>query len=100
MDLRSLTEAADILVARQAQDGLRALLGEDPGPFVHQARFWASTKSEAWLFGANRSGKTEALMARRASRLRFGNPDPRGAYGGNGIAIFDRAIKSWVVSLK
>lgn len=100
MDLRAAAEAAELLVTRQESDGLLRLLAGDPGPFPHQAAFWASTKSEAWIFGANRSGKTEALMARRASRLRFGNPDPRGAYGGNGIAIFDRAIKAWVVSLK
>jgi len=99
MDLRSVAEAADLLAARHVRDGLYALVSGDPGPFPHQVRLWESVKSEAWLFGANRSGKTEGLMARRAARLRFGNPDPRGAYG-NGIAIFDRAIKSWVVSLK
>jgi len=98
-DVRFAAEAADILARRYEQDGLRALLAGDPGPFPHQASFWASTKAQAWIFGANRSGKTEALMARRAARLRFGMNDPRGAYG-NGIAIFDRAVKSVVVSLK
>ena len=99
LDIRDAVEAAELLVRRRQDDGLHQLVYGDPGPFVHQAAFWASEKSEAWLFGANRSGKTEALMAQRASRLRFGNPNPKGAYGG-GIAIFDRAVKAWVVSLK
>lgn len=99
LDLRSAVEAAQLLVRRREDDGLYHLLSDDPGPFPHQAAFWASTKSQAWIFGANRSGKTEALMAQRASRLRFGNPNPKGAYGG-GVAIFDRAVKSWVISLK
>ena len=100
MDLRTAVEAAEHLADRRAKDGLLYLLENDPGPFVHQVKFWESEKSEAWIFGANRSGKTEALMARRAARLRFGQSDPRGAYGGNGIAIFDRAVKSVTVSLK
>ncbi len=99
LDYRLAAEAADILRQRREKDGLHQLVTGEPGPFKHQAAFWASEKSEAWLFGANRSGKTEALMAQRASRLRFGNPNPKGAYGG-GIAIFDRAIKAVVVSLK
>ncbi|MGH8897509.1 MAG: terminase large subunit domain-containing protein [Egibacteraceae bacterium] len=99
VDLRAAAEAAELLVKRREEDGLLAFVEGDPGPFPHQVKLWESTKSEAWLFGANRSGKTKALMARRAARLRFGNPDPRGAYG-NGITIYDRAVKSWTVSLK
>lgn len=99
LDFRTAAEAAELLVARAEKDGLRALVNGDPGPFVHQLKLWESDKPEAWLFGANRSGKTEGLMARRASRLRFGNQDPRGAYG-NGFVLYDRAVKSWVVSLK
>jgi hypothetical protein len=98
VDLRQVAEAAQILTERREKDGLYALVSGDPGPFSHQAKLWESTKSEAWIFGANRSGKTEGLMARRAARLRFGASDPRGAYG-NGVVIFDRAIKCWVVSL-
>lgn len=99
LDLRRAAEAALIIGERRAEDGLYQLVYGDPGPFKHQLGFWSSAKSQAWLFGANRSGKTEALMAQRASRLRFGNPNPKGSYGANGIDIFDRAIKSWVISL-
>ncbi|MCI0636224.1 MAG: hypothetical protein L0206_20270, partial [Actinobacteria bacterium] len=100
MDLRTAAEAADLLATRAERDGLHHLLRSDPGPFPHQVALWTSDKSEAWLFGANRSGKTEGLMARRTARLRFGRSDPRGAYGASGVVVFDRAIKSWVVSLK
>jgi len=89
-----------MLVSRRERDGLLALLGGDPGPFSHQVKLWASEKPEAWLFGANRSGKTEALMALVASHLRFGSLDPRPAYVGGDSWVFDRAVKAWVVSLK
>ena len=100
LDLRRVAEAAEILVSRREKDGLYEFLHGDPGPFSHQVKLWESTKSEAWIFGANRSGKTRALMAGEAAYLRFGNPDPRPAYAGPGAWIYDRAVKTWTVSLK
>lgn len=100
MDLRVAAEAAELLVSRRGGDGLLDFVSGVPGPFSHQVKLWESEKSEAWIFGANRSGKTRALMAGEASLLRFGDPDPRPAYVGNGAWIFDRAVKTWTVSLK
>ncbi len=94
MDLRAAAEAASILAARRERDGLAQL-----ELFPHQARFLESQKSEAWLLGGNRSGKTEALAALLASAMRFGDPDPRPAYIGGGNWIYDRAVRVWGVSL-
>lgn len=97
--LRVAAEAATILTERREKDGLVALIFGDPGPFVHQALLWGSKKSQAWLFGANRSGKTEALAAIGSSFLRFGNPDPRPSICGDGIVLYDRSIRLWGISL-
>lgn len=67
--------------------------------FRHQDLFLKSLKREAWIFGANRSGKTDALAAWIASMMRFGRPDPRPAFLGNGDYILDRSVKLWAVSL-
>lgn len=94
MDFRTAVEAAQLLRDRRERDGLAHLDG-----YPHQIRLWESEKAEAWLFGANRSGKTEGLAAGLASMLRFGDFDPRPAYVGNGSWIYDRAVKAWGVSL-
>jgi phage terminase large subunit-like protein len=91
-------EAAKLLEERIAADGLYEQC-VDAGFFKHQGEFLGSTKAEAWLFGANRSGKTEGLAACLSSFLRFGSPDPRPSYCGNGIVMYDRAVKVWGVSL-
>ncbi len=99
--LQTAVEAAELLAARSELDPLRDLaLGDDPGLFAHQDRFLKSEKSETWLFGANRSGKTKVLAAAGAALLRYGIPDPRPAYVGNGNWIYDRAVAMWAISLK
>jgi hypothetical protein len=95
IDLRAAAEAAELLSARRANDGLYSFLTGDPGPFAHQSSFWSSDKSEAWLFGANRSGKTEALAGLIASYLRFGTIDPRAPRQAEA-----RPVKVWAISLK
>lgn len=99
-ELRHAAEAASILVDRRSKDGLAQMLYGDPGPFPHQVKLWASTKAEIWLFGANRSGKTEGTAMLGASALRFGNPDPRPSYcAGGSVVVYDRAIRLWGISL-
>ena len=71
MDLRFAAEAAQLLAERRETDGLMQLV-----LFGHQHKFVTSTKSETWLFGANRSGKSEALCVVAASFARFGVLDP------------------------
>jgi hypothetical protein len=95
IDLRAAAEAAELLAARRELDGLHALLTGDPGPFPHQSRMWSSDKAEAWLFGANRSGKTEGLAGLIACYLRFGTLDPRAPRKAGAAPV-----KVWAVSLK
>lgn len=71
LDLRYAAEAAQLLADRRETDGLIQIV-----LFGHQHRFVTSEKSEAWLFGANRSGKSEALCVVAASFARFGTLDP------------------------
>lgn len=92
--LQQALEAAELLDERQQLDGCAAL-----SCYTHQDQFLRSTKSEAWLFGANRSGKTRVLAAFMAGMLRFGRPDPRPAYIGNGNWVYDQATKLWGISL-
>jgi phage terminase large subunit-like protein len=93
-DLRTAAELADLLVSRRSKDGLAAI-----ELFTHQARFVESEKDEAWLFGANRSGKSEALAVVIASMLRFGTLDPARAYRpAEALAPF-KPVRVWVVSL-
>lgn len=100
--LRQATEAARVLAERRANDGLRLALKdwdeEDPeGLFPHQRGFLMSDKSQAWLFGANRSGKTEALAIAVATFLRFGVLDPREAYAPG--FKFTGPKRVWCISL-
>jgi hypothetical protein len=94
LDLRIAAEAADTLARRREGDGLLQL-----ALFKHQAAFIASDKPEAWLFGANRTGKTEGLSYCLSAFARFGLTDPRPAYVGGGAFIFDRAVRVWAISL-
>jgi hypothetical protein len=97
-DLRTLAEAISVLAERRDEDGLAQFLTE--GPFPHQVALMGSKKSEAWLFGANRSGKTEAVAAIAAAFLRFGHPDPRPAYmAGGRLVVVDRSVRVWAISL-
>jgi hypothetical protein len=57
-----------------------------------------SEKAECWLFGANRSGKTDALVALVSSLMRFGVKNPK-TYYGDGFSITDRAASVMVISL-
>ena len=93
MDLRELTEAAEILADRRDQDGLM-----DFDPFVHQTKLAQSTKSEAWLFGGNRSGKTEELAAIVATYARHGVLDHTRVATGATIPTF-KPVKIWCISL-
>jgi hypothetical protein len=100
--LRDAVEAAELLALRKEQDGLRvALLDWDDetrtGIFEHQRAYVSSEKSEAWLFGANRSGKTEALAIVVATFLRFGVLDPRVAYAPG--FEFQGPKRVWCISL-
>lgn len=97
LDLRQAAEAAQLLMERREQDGLARFLGADPGPFVHQRALWESTKSEAWLFGANRSGKSEALAAMIASFLRFGVLNPLEAFTRRDLEV--KPVRVWAISL-
>jgi phage terminase large subunit-like protein len=86
--------AANELDARGEADGLR-----DFELFPHQEQFVASTKPETWIFGGNRTGKSEANAYVGASFLRFGRQDPRPAFFGQGNYILDRAVRVWGISL-
>lgn len=89
LDLRAAVEAATILSERRENDGLASF-----DPFVHQRNFIASTKPEAWLFGANRSGKTDALAYVGSSFMRFGCLNPADA----GKKPF-KPVRVWFISL-
>lgn len=96
VDLRTIAEASELLAQRWRDDGLlQAVL------FPHQARFCASEKSEAWLFGANRSGKTEAAALASASFLRFGILDPRQVQKllKLGVKFDHNPVRVWMISL-
>lgn len=100
--LREAVEAAELLAHRKANDGLRIALKdwsiEDPeGLFAHQRAYVESGKPEAWLFGANRSGKTEALAIVVATYLRFGVLDPREAYAPGFKFVGPKRV--WCISL-
>lgn len=92
--LRDIAEASTILAERREHDRLA-----DISFYPHQDTFLRSEKHEAWIFGANRSGKTEVLAASCASVARFGARDPRPAFIGGGNYIMDRATRQWCVSL-
>lgn len=94
MNLRDVTEAAELLAQRRTTDGLSMI-----DPFVHQTKFMESMKPETWLFGANRSGKTEGLAWVGASKARFGMLNPKPAYIGGGNWIYDKAVRIWAISL-
>jgi phage terminase large subunit-like protein len=93
-DLRHAAELADMLSTRRAKDGLAAV-----ELFDHQASFVESEKDEAWLFGANRSGKSEALAVVVASMLRFGRLDPAQAFSTTDTLAAFRPVRVWIVSL-
>jgi hypothetical protein len=100
--LRHAVEAAEVLANRKDGDGLRLATkdwsDESPsGLFAHQRALLKSDKSEAWLFGANRSGKSEALAIIIASFLRFGVLDPREAYAPG--FVFAGPKRVWCISL-
>jgi phage terminase large subunit-like protein len=92
--------------AAMAVEEARRRRAEDPlahyVPFVApgggQVGFLESTKDQAWYTGANRIGKSDALAVWASSFVRFGNPNPRASYCGDGIVIYDRAVSIWVVS--
>lgn len=93
-DLRTIAEAAELLVSRREDDGLSSATW-----FPHQRHLFESTKPEAWILGGNRSGKSDGLSGLGSAFLRFGNPDPRPAYCGGGIVMYDRAVRVWAISL-
>jgi phage terminase large subunit-like protein len=102
LPLSAALEAAELLTRRQANDGLRAAIQDwdeetRTGIFPHQRAYLDSTKDEAWLFGANRSGKTEALAILIATYARFGVLDPREAYAPG--FVFKGPKRIWAVSL-
>ncbi len=92
--LREGARAAKLLIERQKEDPL--YLWE---PFTPQQNFLQTEEPEAWYIGGNRTGKSDALAALLSSAMRTGNMDPRPAYAGSGMWIYDRAISIWVVSL-
>jgi phage terminase large subunit-like protein len=63
-----------------------------------QTGFLDCAADEAWYSGANRIGKSDCLAVWTAAFARFGNPNPRASYCGDGIVIYDRAVNIWVVS--
>lgn len=100
--LRSAIEAAQLLANRRDADGLRLACkdwsDEEPeGLFPHQRAALESTKNEAWIFGANRSGKSETLAVAVASYLRFGVINPRLAFAPG--FEFQGPKRVWCVSL-
>ena len=92
----------DLLYAALAIDEAKRRRADDPlalfEPFKAQADFLDCTLDEAWYSGANRIGKSDALAAWGSSFLRFGNPNPKAAYCGEGIVIYDKAVNVWIVS--
>lgn len=100
--LQNALEAAATLARRKDADGLRVATidwNEETrqGIFAHQRAYLDSAKDEAWIFGANRSGKTEALAILVATYARFGVFDPREAYAPG--FVFKGAKRIWAVSL-
>jgi phage terminase large subunit-like protein len=91
-DLLTAAEVATMLRSRSQSDGLAV-----QSLFKHQAQFVESTKDEAWCFGANRSGKTEALATVGATFGRFGVLDPALAYSPS--FQFKQPVRIWAVSL-
>src|SRR5213594_247677 len=89
----------DLLYAALALDEAKRRRADDPlalfEPFKAQADFLDCTLDEAWYSGANRIGKSDALAAWGSSFLRFGNPNPKAAYCGEGIVIYDKAVNVW-----
>lgn len=94
MDLRTIAEAAEALVERRGRDGLAISVVRR---WAHQTALARSKKGEAWLLGANRSGKSEAGADIIAAFARFGLLDPAEAYLGPVAAFSPKLI--WVVSL-
>jgi len=97
----------DLIYAAMAAEEYRRRLAEDPLAAFEpirssfgggQAAFLESMKDEAWYTGANRIGKSDALAVWASSFLRHGNPNPKAAYCGEGIYIYDKAVSLWVVS--
>jgi len=96
-DLIYAAMALDEAKRRRADDSL-AKFQPFSAPGGGQTGFLQCTLPEAWYSGANRIGKSDALAVWIASFARFGNPDPKAAYCGEGIVIYDRAVNIWVVS--
>lgn len=68
-------------------------------PYPKQRQFLESEKREVWFVAANRAGKSDVAAAAGAAHLRFGNPDPRGAYcAGGQIVVYDRAVSALIAS--
>jgi len=97
-DLQTAAEATRELERRREGDPLahftplRARFGGG------QLGFLECDLTEAWLSGANRIGKSDALAAWIAHFARYGNPTPKGSFCSDGLVIYDRAVSLWVVS--
>ena len=91
-DLREAVEAGQQLAERRAKDGMA-----DLALFMHQVRFVESQKDEAWLLGANRSGKSEAGAYVVGSMARFGVLDAHEAFTPG--YVFSGPKRIWCVSL-
>lgn len=83
-------DAAHDLTRRVEKDALRALV-----PHAKQDVFWKAQTREVYYGGANRTGKTKALMAMVASYARWGCLDPRD----RGKAPVGQPKHIWVISL-
>ena len=94
-ELREAAEAAELLERRARTDGLYQARF-----FPHQVAFAASKKPEVWLFGANRSGKTEIAMAMAASFARYNILDPVEAQSAVRTGKLPKfyPVRIWVIS--
>lgn len=96
----------DLVYAAMAADMGRSRRADDPLAHFQpiqshgggQAGFIECLLDEAWYSGANRIGKSDAGAVWGSSFARFGNPNPKASYCGEGIVLYDKAVSIWVVS--
>ena len=97
----------ELVYAAMAAEEYRKRLAEDPLAQFEpirsnygggQAAFLECTLDEAWYTGANRIGKSDALAVWAAAFARYGNPNPKASYCGEGIVLYDKAVSLWIVS--
>lgn len=92
-NLLEAAQAARILEARRETDALAYFR-----PTEKQRAFLESDRTQAYSFGANRTGKSMVLAAQIASMLRFGRLNPLDIYSGRLEPTY-KPTRVWLVGL-